>query len=253
MQPQDQQPPSPQRDWQQPANPGYQPAPPLPGTAPQSPVTQSPQPNPPSTSDDPEIKARHEASKARYPEVSLSTDEYVIEFVKRHPIGLLSIWGLVLFVSIVVVALLPFYAVNEAAISDALGFTLPSAAVMTIPMLIILGFFLLGGFIATVVYQGNRFYLTNESVIQHVRPSLLTTKSQIINLVNVEDASFEKKGILQQLLNYGTLRLSTQGQETIYRFYFVRDPQAVVNRVNEAVEVAMRNLEGDLRMHQIRE
>lgn len=228
---------------QQPTPQGYQPVQPLHGAT-------TPQPPAPT---DAEAAAKHANSKAKYPEVTLSSQEYVIEFVRRHPIGLLSIWALVTLVSLLIIGLLPLYAANHAMLQRELGFSLPSAAAMALPLLLAVLFFLVGGYIATIVYLGNRFYLTNESVIQHVRTSLFNNKNQIINLVNVEDASFEKKGILQQLFNYGTLRLSTQGEETIYRFYYVTNPDRVVHAVNEAVEVAMRNLEGDLRTHQIRE
>ena len=235
-----------QQGWQQPTPQGYQPVPPLYGQQPPAPKQVAPVENPGN-------EAKHNESKVAYPEVNLSPGEYVIEFVRRHPIGLLSIWLLVGFVSIALLALLPVYANNEQGFSNALGFQLPSAAVLSIPVLIIVALFVLGGFIATIVYEGNRFYLTNESVIQHVKTSIFNDKKQVINLVNVEDVSFDRQGILQQLLNYGTLRLSTQGQETIYRFYFVRNPEQVANAVNDAVEIAMRSLEGDLRAHQIRE
>jgi hypothetical protein len=199
------------------------------------------------------VAAKHEESLLHYPEVHLSPDEYVIDMVRRHPIGLLSIWSLFALLTVAIISLLPFYASNKQAFEDALLMSLPSPAAMMVPALIIIAIFALGSFIATYVYEGNRFYLTNESVIQHVRTSLFQSREQVINLVNVEDASYDQRGILQHILGYGTLRLSTQGEETTYRFYFVSNPRRVVNAVNDAVEVAMQNLEGNLRMHQIRE
>lgn len=199
------------------------------------------------------IFALHEESALAYPELHLSKDEYVIQSVKRHPVGLLSIWLFFAVMTFIVFAFLPFYSANKSSIDSALLFTMPSAAELILPALIVVGLFFLGAFVATVVYQRNRFYLTNESVVQHVSKSLFQTQEQIVNLVNVEDVSFEQKGILQQLLGYGTLRLSTQGDETIYRFYFVTNPRTVVNAINDSVEMAMAKLEGDLRMHQIRE
>lgn len=237
-----------QPHWQQNAPQGYQPVAPLHGTS-----QQSQQPQHQTVVGDPVAEAKYNESKIRYPEINLSPGEYVIDFVRRHPIGLLSIWVLTGFLTIVLLAMAPVYAANREGLSDMLGFSLPDASLLVIPIMILVALILLGGFIATIVYQGNRFYLTNESVIQHVKTSLFDDKNQIINLVNVEDVSFDKKGILQQVLDYGTLRLSTQGEETIYHFYYVSKPQRVVNEVNDAVELAMRKLEGDLRMHQIRE
>jgi hypothetical protein len=202
----------------------------------------------PSASDE----TRHAQSVRQYPDLNLSKGEYVIESVRRHPIGMLSIWFSVIFLIVLILALLSFYAMNQAVLENVLRFTLPTAAVLSIPAFLLVVMFGLGGFIATVVYERNHFYLTNESVIQHVSTSLFHTQSQIINLVNVEDASFEQKGILQQVLNYGTIRLSTQGQETIYHFYFVSNPQRVINSVNDAVEEALKKIErGGVGAHKV--
>jgi uncharacterized membrane protein YdbT with pleckstrin-like domain len=98
---------------------------------------------------------------------------------------------------------------------------------------------LLGGLIAVYVYNGNLFYLTNESIMQYIQSSILTTKEQQINLVNIDDVSYKQQGILQQVLNYGTLRVSTEGDErNPYVFYFVAHPQMVARTINDAMEEA---------------
>jgi len=189
----------------------------------------------------------YEDSVRRYPELSLSPGEYVLEVVRRHPIGLIGIWAASGFLIVVALAIVPFYAANQAFFAQMFGTTivkLPSPAVMVTPSLILLGFFSLGGFIATYVYLQNRFYITTESIVQFVQFSLFNSKRQMVNLINVEDASADQSGILQQVLNYGTLRLSTQGEETIYHFRFVANPNSVAHRINDATEVAIQRLEG---------
>ena len=94
----------------------------------------------------------------------------------------------------------------------------------------------LGGIIATVVYNGNRFYLTNESVTSTSNTVLFSQKEQTISLANIEDASFRQHGIIQHSCNYGSLRLSTEGDETTYRFNYVANPQNQVRLLNNAVE-----------------
>ena len=195
----------------------------------------------------PEMQRRHQESKERYPMLSLSAGEYVIEVVRRHPIGLLSIWGFVILLSVIIMVLLPLYGANMAYVADMLTVPvaqLPSPATLAIPALILLAFFALGGIVATIVYNGNRFYMTNESIMQYVQTSLFNTQQQVINLINVEDASSTQKGILQQVLNYGTLRLSTQGEKTVYEFHFVANPQRVVHAVNETTERAVMRMQG---------
>jgi len=94
----------------------------------------------------------------------------------------------------------------------------------------------LGGLVATYVYNGNRFYLTNESVIQEVQTSLFSKYEQTVSLFNVEDASFRQNNPIQMLLNYGSIRLSTEGDETTYRFSYVSNPKNHIAILNNAVE-----------------
>jgi uncharacterized membrane protein YdbT with pleckstrin-like domain len=194
----------------------------------------------------PEIEAKHQKSKRDFPMLRLSTGEYVIEEVNRHPIGIVSIWLFTGFILLVILAVMPMYAMNQEFIAKLFLVEvaqLPNPAILTVPVLILAAFVTLGGIIATIVYRGNRFYLTTESVIQHVQYSLFNTKQQIVNLINVEDASMTQNGIIEQVLNYGTLRLSTQGEETIYHFRFVAHPKKVVDDVNDAMEEAVRRLD----------
>lgn len=181
----------------------------------------------------PEAQKRHEDSAKKYPGLNLSEGEYVISAVKRHPIGLLSIWSVVILVVVLSIVGAPFAVANQ----NLLG-PLPPGTLASLGMVLLLfnAFFILGGFLATIVYNGNRFYLTNESVTQHIQTSLFSRKEQTISLVNIEDASFRQHGILQTILNYGALRLSTEGDETTYRFNYVSNPKNQVTLLNDAVE-----------------
>lgn len=178
-------------------------------------------------------KARHEESKKKYPGLNLSPGEFVISAIKRHPIGLVSIW--LVAGSLIV---LMFVAMAMIATPGALdvSFSQEGGAMLSLMLLMLTLLFFFGGVIATVVYNANRFYLTNESVIQHIQTSLFAKKEQIISLGNIEDASFRQTGIIQHILGYGSLRLSTEGDETTYRFSFVTNPRRQVHTLNDAVE-----------------
>ncbi len=96
--------------------------------------------------------------------------------------------------------------------------------------------FLLGGYIAIYIYTDNRFFLTNESVVQEIRRSLFSRSEQTVSLANIEDASFRRNGILPTLLDYGAIRLSTEGDETTYRFNYVARPKQEIALLNNAIE-----------------
>lgn len=185
------------------------------------------------------VRKKHEESKANYPELNLSEGEYIISAITRHPIGLVEIWSAVGLMTLITFAFLPFYAANKALFAPfflSSARDMPSTAIVALPLLFLIALFFLGGLIATVVYKGNKFFLTNESVIQIIRTSVFSTKEQTISLANIEDASFRRHGILQSMLNYGSLRLSTEGDETTYRFNYVANPRKQVALLNNAVE-----------------
>ncbi len=176
---------------------------------------------------------KHAESRYKYPFLNLSEGEYVISAIRRHPIGLASIWGLVVLAVVIILSLpalmawldLPFISLSPSAVMS---------GALVVLLLIVLA--VLAGVIATVIYDANRFFLTNESVIQHIQSGLFSKKDQTISLNNIEDASYRQQGILQTVLNYGSIRLSTEGEETTYRFYFVADPEEQIRLLNNAVE-----------------
>jgi len=91
-------------------------------------------------------------------------------------------------------------------------------------------------YIAYYVYVSNKLFLTNESVIQEIQLSLFSHREQTVSLANIEDASYEQHGIIQQLFNYGSIRLSTEGDETTYHFSYVANAEQHIATLNNAVE-----------------
>lgn len=186
-----------------------------------------------------DVQKKHDESKAKYHELNLSEGEYVISAIRRHPIGIFEIWGFIGFLIFLTLLFIPFYANNYATFSRFLTGSATGAPTLTsvsILLLLICSLFVLGGLAATRVYLGNKFFLTNESVVQIIQTSLLSKKEQSISLSNIEDASFTKHGVLQHIFDYGSLRLSTEGDETTYRFSYVSNPRQQVATLNNAVE-----------------
>ena len=178
-------------------------------------------------------KSLHEESVKKYPQLNLSEGEFVVLDVKRHPIGLLLPFvatGVTLLAMMVVLIVYP------ADPSGSFGASLPSYEVILVIMLLIMALVGLGGAIAIWVYLQNQFYMTNESVIQEIQHSLFSRHEQTVSLGSIEDASFKQSGILQVMLNYGTVRLSTEGEETTYRFSYVSNPRRHVAILNNAIE-----------------
>jgi len=181
-----------------------------------------------------EVKKRHERSALLYPTLNLSDGEYVISAVRRHPIGLiipLALGALLIAMALTILS-------NYAEIADALSIQgqLAEVSVITVPFLLFCALIGLGMFVVYYVYVNNKFFLTNESVIQEIQDSLFSHHEQTVSLNNIEDASYTQQGILQQIINYGSIRLSTEGDETTYRFTYVANPKQHIATLNDAVE-----------------
>ena len=95
---------------------------------------------------------------------------------------------------------------------------------------------LIGIYVTYSIYTNNKFFLTNESVIQEIQTGIFSKHEQTVNLSNIEDASYTQNGIIQQMFDYGSIRLSTEGDETTYRFSYVAGPKKHIATLTNAIE-----------------
>ena len=182
----------------------------------------------------PEIQLRHEDSRRLYPELNLSKGEYVIRVVPRHMIGLIApIVAGVLLITLFLIMALSVEQINAAQSATQSSEVYSS---FTVLMLVLSFFTAVAVGVIAYIYTHNRLFLTNESVIQQMQSSLFSQTEQTVSLANIEDANFSQHGVLQHMFNYGSIRLSTQGDENTYRFTFVADPRKHLATLNNAVE-----------------
>lgn len=179
-----------------------------------------------------DLRTRHESSCQRYPNLNLSDGEYVVKCISRHPIGLiLPVSITILTIAVLLAALIayPMIYVDTAGNVPFLG----QITVILLCLIVLVG---IGGYAAVWVYLRNTFYLTNESVIQEIQHSVFSKHEQTVSLGSIEDASYRQVGVFQMMFNYGTIRLSTEGEETTYRFQYVDNPKAQIAILNNAIE-----------------
>jgi len=186
----------------------------------------------------PEIMQLHTESRRDFPQLNLSNGEFVISSIKRHPIGLFKIWGIAALLITAFMALLLGFFMNDSTTTTLSSFGDTNSFIMlgAVVLIILTVLVVIGAFVATYVYNSNRFYLTNESVIQEIQTGIFAKREQTVSLSNVEDASYKQGGLIQTFLNYGTIRLSTEGDETTYRFTYVSNPKKHIAILNNAVE-----------------
>lgn len=180
------------------------------------------------------VKMKHNRSKQLFPNLNISEGEYVITAVKRHPFGLLLPMSLGLFLIILAFILLNNYdtLINQSGLTR----IMPDTSVVVLPLVVLICLVMLGMYVAIRVYINNKFFLTNESVVQEIQTGIFSKTEQTVSLGNIEDASFTQNGIIQQMFNFGSIRLSTEGDETTYRFEYVSNPKGHVSSLNNAIE-----------------
>lgn len=181
-----------------------------------------------------EVRKKSEDSKRKYPYLNLSEGEYIILDVRRHPIGLFLPVGGTLLVLGLIFGLSGVYA-NMVANSPA-NASLPSAGDISLIAILVALLVTIFGYFAVWIYMQNKFFLTNESVIQEIQHSVFSKHEQTVSLGSIEDASFKHANFIQTIFNYGTIRLSTEGEETTYRFHYVANPKKQVAILNNAIE-----------------
>lgn len=180
-------------------------------------------------------KIRHERSKKDFPGLKLDEGEYVEFFFRRAKICLKLIWGAT-FAGLVTILVGFLLVLSVQEYIDEMGrrflfiilFSLLAAA-----MIICL--------LALRLYNGNKLYITNKHVTQMTMSSPVSTSINIIDLVSVEDASFRQENILQKIFKYGTLRLSTVGDETTYTFKFSDISPTQLRAVTELISNAKKS------------
>lgn len=181
-------------------------------------------------------KVQHARSAKDFPEIDLEQDEYVVLHIKRSRIGLAFIWSVVAIMIVAMSLVLIFFSQSDASIDNTV-FQMNEAAShyfrLIIFILYILFFF--GGFVAQSIYDSNHIYVTNRRVIQKSRSSIFANSTNIIELRRIEDVSFHQSSLIDHICNFGTLRMSTVGDETTYTLKYVDTPHDEVKTISHLV------------------
>lgn len=172
---------------------------------------------------------RHERSKKDFPKLKLEDDEYVEIAIARVAMSYMMLWcgiiaGIILIMIAYLIVLTKLPTVDETG-KSAMGFF---ALIISIVLLIL-------GLAETYVFNGNKMYITNKRVTQFMMISPVASSVNIIDLSSIEDVSFRQAGLIQKLFHFGTLRLSTVGDETTYTFPYTNISSAEVARIVKLV------------------
>jgi hypothetical protein len=73
-------------------------------------------------------------------------------------------------------------------------------------------------------------------LLENIRYTVFATTNQDIGLDGVEDISFSQNTMFQKMFNYGTVRLSTIGDEHTYSFPWVKNPAEQIKVIRHTIK-----------------
>ncbi|HVW23132.1 MAG TPA: hypothetical protein VHB51_01430 [Candidatus Saccharimonadales bacterium] len=221
---------------EQPQYPQYQPQPPQPpmpdyspATAQQVPTLPAPAPQP---AENPHLPKSTEHHKSKNPFHVMQPGEVEICEIKRHPIGMFGIYFGVGFL-LLVLALLTYgvapSVITSVSTSEVYGI---GTLIFFVFAVMALGF----AFVSNVVYWGNSWVLTSDSLTQITQTSLFHKQSSQLSLGNLEDVTADQNGIIPHLLNFGVLRVETAGEHAKFLFLYCPNPNYYAQQILAARE-----------------
>lgn len=174
------------------------------------------------------------------PLAAMQPGEQIICEVKRHPIGLLGIYvaaGIILILLAVGAFVILPGVVSAADQKQAMAVTTVMFLLLTVLIVVFV-------FIANIVYWGNRWVVTSDSITQMHQTSLFSKQSAQLSLGNLEDVTTEQNGIFPHIFNFGTIKAETAGERSKFMLTFCPNPDYYAQKILAAREVFERDHHG---------
>ncbi|MDR1300834.1 MAG: PH domain-containing protein [Candidatus Nomurabacteria bacterium] len=170
----------------------------------------------------------HKQSEKRYADLGLENDEFVVTDVGRHPLGRLRVWAAIILIVALFLFAAWFFAIEMPDFTEVNFF-------LAIICVVVAFITPLAGIVAVRDYDNDWMVVTNLRLIQNIRHTVFASENQEIGLDGIEDISFRQTDPLQKIFNYGSLRLSTIGDEHTYIFTYVSNPAEQVKLIRKTV------------------
>jgi uncharacterized membrane protein YdbT with pleckstrin-like domain len=159
--------------------------------------------------------------------------ERMICEIKRHPIGLFIIYAACL-IAVGASAVLAF-GLAPSIDSSGDGSSVGTLGLIVLAVVTVISS--LYSLVATIVYWGNKWIITSDSITQVAQTGLFHTNASQLSLGNLEDITVEQNGLLTHIFNYGVLRAETAGERSKFMFIYCPDPNHYAQQVLAAREV----------------
>lgn len=167
----------------------------------------------------PEQNAADEKLQSTYnPLKVMQPGERVVCEITRHPFGLIGLYvvsGLLAAAVLAAAVLAPHYLTS---LTSQIKMGIVAGAAIVLAMIA------LYTYVAVVVYRGNRWIVTTDSLTQISQVSLFRKQTSQLSLANLEDVTIEQDGLIPSLFGFGRLRAETAGERSKFVFEFCPKP-----------------------------
>ena len=169
--------------------------------------------------------------KNLHPMVVMQPGERVICELKRHPIGILTMY-FGAFIAVAVLAALLY--VMMPSIRDTYGDQATTMVALGGGILLI-GLILML-FISTIIYWQNQWVVTTDSITQITQNGLFGRHVSQLSMENLEDVTVNQDGILPHMFNYGTLKVESAGERSKFQFPYCPNPNQCAREILDTHE-----------------
>lgn len=180
--------------------------------------------------------------KVHNPLEVMQPGEQVIFEIRRHPIGLIYIYGttgvFLVAVAVMLLSLVP------SAFSASAG----AGHILAIIVFIITGLMaVIFVILATVIYWGNCWILTTDSLTQVSQHGIFHKSSAQLALWDIENVAVRRHGIIQHFMNYGVVAIETASESGKFRFLYCPNPTSYAQQILDAKEKLVAHNQQPLR------
>lgn len=164
--------------------------------------------------------------------VELQRNEQVVGEFQRHPYFLIKQLILITITGVGPVLILIWLAGFIGFLAD---IAQPLAIVWAIGAII-------AGLIAFYGYENDRWFITNQRLIDVTKRNVFNTTVSSAELVNILDMTIRQRGVIANTFNFGDVECQTAGSGRVFAMRGVENPPAALNMIDSTRHQARINL-----------
>lgn len=183
------------------------------------------------------VKDLSSVGRKHLPLIELDEEEQLVYEIRKHPIGLVGLYLIGIFVTCVIVGmvLLTVYYLEGDSTEIGIDADLLKTLVVILGMVLSI-FSLIVTAISAYLYQSNVVFVTTHKIAQVLYKNIFSRKISQLSIGDVQDVTTTQKGVLDRIFNYGTLVIETAGEQSNYTFTFTPNPYEATKEIVNAHE-----------------